>query len=185
MTQTPMRCPLDFTPPTARKPLFLYLLAWTLLLFAVFQALNAPLRTPAAPAGIVTFELARTPANAQAILDSWSHCSTWTLAAFGLGFDYLFMPSYAVTLALGVLVAAGRHPGWFARLGAWMGWAAFAAAILDALENLALFQIMLLSGAEVWPGMAFWCATIKFALLLAGILYGLTGWLWPKGKPAG
>ena len=53
-----MRHPLDFLPSDKRKPLFLSLLALTLILFAVFRALDAPLRTPAAPNGIVSYELA-------------------------------------------------------------------------------------------------------------------------------
>ena len=46
------------------------MLAWTLVLFAVFQVLNTPLITSAAPAGIVSHQFAWTPEKAQTILSS-------------------------------------------------------------------------------------------------------------------
>jgi hypothetical protein len=174
-----MRNPLEFIPDKVRKPLFWVLLAWTLILFAIFQPLDTPLRNPAAPVGIVSYELARTPANAQAMIASWD-ARAQLFAAFGLGFDFLFMPSYAFTLALACLLAAGRHPGWFAKLGAWLGWGAFAAAIFDSVENIGLWNSLLGHSQSAWPAVSFWCACFKFGLLILGILYGLAGWLWPK-----
>lgn len=176
-----MKHPLDFIPDKTRKPLFWAFLAGTVILFAVFRPLGAPLTTSAAPSGIVSFELARTPVNAQAMLDSWD-ARAQLFAAFGLGFDYLFMPVYALALALGALLAAGRHPGAFARLGAWIGWGALLAALLDAVENVGLWNALLGNVNSAWPEISFWCASFKFGLILLGILYGLIGWLWPKKK---
>jgi len=188
-----MKQPLDFLPNATRKPLFLALLIWSLVLFAVMQVLNAPLKTSAAPAGIVSFELAGTVEKARLILSSWDEHYNPILgysvveffipplyAAFGLGFDYLFMPSYALAIALGVLLAAGRHRGWFASFGAWLGWGALVAALCDAVENIALFKLLLNNLVYPWPQAAAVSATIKFALILLGILYALIGWIWPK-----
>jgi hypothetical protein len=171
--------PLAFIPDKTRKPLFWALLVLTLSLFAIFRPLGAPLTTSAAPAGIVSFELARTPASAQAMMDSWE-ARARLFAAFGLGFDYLFMPAYAFAIALGALLAAGRHPGMFAKLGAWIGWGAFAAALFDAVENIGLWNSLLGPVGATWPLVSYWCAAAKFGLILLGILYGLAGWLWPK-----
>ena len=173
--------PLAAIPSDKRKPLFLSLLALTLLLFAVFRVLDTPLRTAAAPNGIVSYELAGTPAAAQSILDSWDERAR-LFAAFGLGLDYLFMPSYALALSLGILLTAGRHAGAFAKLGAWMGWGALAAALFDAVENFSLWQFLLGDFQALWPRLASICATVKFALLLLGLAYALIGWLWPKRK---
>ena len=178
-----MRNPLEAIPNPTRKALFIALLIWTLVLFAAFQPLSAPLQTPPAPAGIVSFELAGTVEKAGAMIDSWD-ASARLYAAFGLGFDFLFMPSYALTLALGILLAAGRHPDPFARAGAWLGWGALAAAVFDAVENIALFASLLGPVTAPWPQVAGWCATVKFTLLLLGIFYGLAGWLWPKARGA-
>jgi hypothetical protein len=173
--------PLDFIPNASRKPLFIALLLWTLILFAIFQPLSAPLTTPAAPSGIVSFELARTPENAQALVTSWDGRAK-LFAAFGLGFDYLFMPSYAFAIALACLLAAGRHPGAFAKIGTWLGWGAFLAAIFDAVENIGLWNSLLGPVGATWPQVSYWCATFKFALILLGILYGLVGWVWPRKR---
>ncbi len=173
--------PLNFIPDKTRKTIFIALLIWTFILMAISQAINAPLRTPAAPASIVSFELARTPERAQAIMDSWD-ATVREFAALGLGFDYLFMPSYAIAIALGILLAAGRHPGAFAEIGAWLGWGVFAAAIFDALENIGLWYVLLGAANSAWPLLSYWCALFKFGLILLGIAYALAGWVWPRHK---
>jgi hypothetical protein len=176
-----MQHPLTFIPSDKRKSIFVSLLALTLILFAVFRVLDAPLRTPAAPNGIVSFELAGTPAAAQAMIASWD-ARAQLFAAFGLGLDYLFMPAYALTLSLGILLAAGRHAGAFAKVGAWLGWGALIAPLFDAVENFALWQVLLGDFQALWPRLAAICATVKFILLLLGLAYALIGWLWPKQK---
>jgi len=193
-----MKHPLESIPSTSRKPLFFAFLAGTLILFAIFRVLDAPLQTSAAPNGIVSFELAGTSFQTQAILDSWQEIAymassvagepvpgmvsrVYAFAAFGLGIDYLFMPVYATALALGILLAAGRHDGWFASFGAWLGWGAYAAALFDAVENFALVRMLLMN--QVWspyPQMAALSATIKFSLLALGLVFALVGWLWPR-----
>jgi hypothetical protein len=144
-------------------------------LFAIFQVLNTPLLNPVAPAGIVSHQLAWTTEKAQSILSSWEG-RTILFAAFGLGFDFLFMPSYALTIALGSLLVAGRHSGWFSRLGIWAAYGAFAAAVFDGLENIGQAQ-QLLNGAITSPLTHFIgvCAVLKFSLIVFGILYGLVG----------
>ena len=176
-----MRHPLDFIPDRTRKPLFWALLGLTLILFAIFRPLGAPLTTSAAPSGIVSFELARTPENAQAMVASWD-ARAQLFAAFGLGFDYLFMPSYAFAIALACLLAAGRHAGAFAKISAWLGWGAFLAAIFDSVENIGLWNSLLGPVGATWPQVSYWCAMFKFALILLGILYGLVGWVWPRER---
>jgi len=175
-----MKHPLTFISNRIRKPVFLALLAWTLFLFAVLQVLNSPLITSAAPAGIVSHQFAWSPEKAQSILSSWKGRAS-LLAAFGLGLDFLFMPSYALTVALGALLAAGRHSGWLARLGTWAAYGVFTAAIFDAFENIGQAG-QLLNGVITAPVTLFVsvCASIKFTLLLLGILYGLVGWVLPK-----
>ena len=197
-----MKHPLENIPSTSHKPLFFAFLAGTLILFAVFRVLDTPLRTSAAPAGIVSFELAGTPFQAQAIIDSWNEMAylvssvpgepvpglvgrAYAFAAFGLGIDYLFMPVYATALALGILLAAGRHGGWFWTFGAWLGWGAYLAALFDAVENYALARMLLVN--QVWspyPEIAAFSASVKFFLLSLGLVYALMGWIWPKGKEA-
>jgi len=175
----PIRHPLVMVPEQARKPVFFGLLVLTAILFAVFRALNVPLVTPAAPGGIVTFEMAGNIKKSAEILLTWDENAD-LFAAFGLGLDYLFMSAYALTLSLGALLAAGKHAGWFETLGAVAGWGALIAALFDAVENFALWQILTGALVKPWPELAAFCAGVKFGLLLLVILVVMLGWLLPK-----
>jgi len=192
-----MRHPLEFVSSPYRKRLFFAFLFLTIILFAIFRVLDQPLQTSAAPKGIVSFELAGSPLQAQAITEEWKRSSLllsavagqadpeivnipYAFASFGLGIDYLFMPLYALALAFGTLLAAKKHSGWFKSLGAVAGYGAFAAALLDAVENYALFQVLLGRVYSPYPEIAFYCASLKFGLLIFGLLYALAGWLLPK-----
>ena len=192
-----MRHPLENIPDPYRRRLFFTFLLLTLSLFAVLRVLDRPLQTPAAPNGIVSFELAGSPLRAQEITGEWKRIPLlvsavagqanpdivnipYAFAAFGLGIDYLFMPLYALALGLGTLLAAGRHGGWFRSLGAVAGYGAFAAALFDAVENYALFLILLNRLYSPYPEIAYYCASIKFSLLIFGLLYSVAGWLLPK-----
>lgn len=174
--------PLAFIPNNNRKRIFFIFLAATLLVMAVFRfVLDPPLQTEAAPQGIVSFELAGSQAKADEIILSWD-TTAQLYAAFGLGFDFLFMPIYATAIALGVLLAAGRHPGWFTSLGAWVGWGTFAAALFDSAENICLFNLLLGNSGANYASMAAIYATLKFGLILLGTGYALIGWVWPKAN---
>lgn len=176
-----MRHPLEAIPRESRKRCFVTFLFLTLILFAIFRVLDKPLRTDYAPNGIVSFELAGSPQNAAHMVLTWSEQALLNVS-FGLGIDYLFMPVYAIALALGTSLAAGRHGGWLKSLGALAGYGALAAPLFDAVENFALFQI--LSGAfnSSYPMLAAVCATIKFLLLVFGLVYAILGGLIPKSS---
>lgn len=178
-----MRHPLEFVPQEARKPLFFTLLILTLSLFAVFRVLDTPLQTDYAPSGIVSFELAGSPQNAAHIVLTWSEQAMLN-AAFGLGIDYLFMPVYAFALGFGTLLAAGRHGGWLRSLGAVAGYGAFAAALFDAVENYALFQVLLGAFDSSYPMLAAVSATVKFGLLAFGLLVAIVGGVIPRSVKA-
>ena len=167
-----MRHPLEFVHHSSRKAFFFTFLLLTLILFAVFRVLDAPLQTEYAPNGIVSFELAGSPQNAAHIVLTWSEGAVLN-AAFGLGIDYLFMPLYAFALGFGTLLAAGRHSGWLRSLGAAAGYGAFAAPLFDAVENYALFQVLLGAFDSSYPALAAACAAIKFGLIAFGLIYAI------------
>jgi len=171
--------PLSSLPLHLRKTLFFLFIALTAAGFAIFQGLDLPMRTPAAPFGTVSFELAGDVEKAGAMVASWDAGARLN-AAFGLGFDFLFMPVYATALSLGVLLAQNRRRGVWPMLGKALGWGAFAATGFDAVENIALFAILGGHVTAPLPQIAFWCASIKFALILLGLFYGLAGWLFPQ-----
>ncbi len=169
-----MKHPLENLPLSSRKPLFWPFLIGTVILLIVFIFMDAPLQ----PYSIVAFEFAGNTKNTADILLTWDEHAD-LFAAFGL--DYLFMPVYATALALSILLAAGKHRGWFEILGTWLGWGAFAAALFDAVENYALARMLLMDEIRSsFPEMAALCAAIKFGLLGLGLIYALAGWLWSE-----
>jgi hypothetical protein len=81
------------------------------------------------------------------------------------------------------LMTYERHTGWFSRLGIWLGWGAYLAAVLDSIENIALWNLLSSDTSHLWPILAFWCASFKFTFILSGLVYGMIGWVYPSKKP--
>ena len=169
-----MKHPLEFIPLNLRKPLFYVFFAMTIAIFGIFNILDQPLRTNSAPNGIVSFELAREVESAQSIVASWD-VSARLFAALGLGFDYLFMPTYALALSLGLLIAVGNKINRYAIFAGWMGWGVFVAALFDAMENYMLWRVLTGDIISPYPEIAAICATIKFILLILGLVTALSG----------
>ena len=156
-----MRHPFEALGADKRKPIFLSLTALTLVVMGVLNATGGPLKTPAAPQGIVSFELAGDGPSAQAILDCWD-CQARAHAGFGLACVWVacVLPSrYRPLAAVGLTLAWGQ----------WL------AALLDVVENVALLVILLDSPVAPWPQVALWCAVPKFALVFLGLGYVALG----------
>ena len=169
-----MKHPLEFLPEKLRMPLLVFFFAAALAIALVFRFFDVP-------GGIVAYEMAGNVKNAADLLKTWDEAARLK-AAFGLGFDYLFMPVYALGISLWTLLAAGRHTGWLKSLGSVAGWGAFVAASFDAVENAALWQILSRGAADPWPMIAAVCASVKFFFFFAGILVALGECLLPKRK---
>jgi hypothetical protein len=201
-----MSHPLTAIAMEKRWPLFVLLLISTLVVMAVLQATGAPLRTEAAPQGIISFELTGTVADAREIIDSWD-ASARAHAGFNLGFDYVLLVFYSTTIAyacawIASVCNAAAHntvrnnasaslsrtgtPG--AKLktlvaaGLLLAWGQWLAALLDAVENAALLVNLLDAPVAPWPQVAQWCAAIKFGLVLLGLAYTLLGAIWAAAK---
>jgi hypothetical protein len=162
------------TGASLSRTLWYLSLAASIAILVLFTPLSAPLQTEAAPSGMISFELARTAQQAAEILRSWSP-EARLYAAFSLGLDYLFMVSYAAAIGLACWFVATRLAGRAAALGRALAWSQLPAALLDGVENVALWQ-QLVHGAAGGPASLAWlAATIKFALVGAGLLYALVG----------
>ena len=165
--------PFDRFSNSARKRSLVIALVLSLVLLIALRVLDVPLRTAVAPRGIVSFELAKDVATSRQILDSWN-AQAKTHAALSLGLDYLFLIAYALFISLACVQVGkalqNRSP-WLARLGGILAWAQFLAAILDAVENVALISLMLNSERLWLPVVARGCAIIKFTIVGAGFIY--------------
>ena len=106
-----MKHPFMEIPARSARRIFLSLLLVTpSAVMVILNLVSAPLTTPAAPLGIISYELAGSIEKAQSILDSWN-ASAQLHAAFALGFDYVFMLAYSTTIGLACVMASGvRSP---------------------------------------------------------------------------
>lgn len=172
-----MNHPLQKIPENRVRVVFIVLLVATLLIMVIMNMVGAPLKTQAAPSGIISYELAGSATKSQIILDSWDE-SARQYAAFSLGMDYLFMLFYSTTIALGCVwsgrVLASRAIS-LSVVGAPLAWGQWAAAVFDAVENIGLTLILFGADGQTWAPVARWCAIIKFGLIFLGITYSFLG----------
>lgn len=153
------------------------LIPLTLFLMAVLNVLDAPLKTDAAPFGIVSFEFVKDISTAERILGSWAQAAQ-IHADLSLGLDYLFLVVYSTTIALGCVRVAGvfqRRLRLPSSVGLGLAWGQWVAAALDAAENCALIMMLLGAREGWWPATAWWCAAAKFAIVASGLAYILIG----------
>ncbi len=143
------------------------------VLLTAMVRLDQPLRTAAAPRGIVSFELAGDPAAVQAILASWGPEGR-RQALLSLRLDYPFLIVYALVLWMLCRLVASAWPDRYRRTrrtGSIVGNAQWAAALLDAIENGMLQMILAGSLATFPPLVARWCALVKFTLIACAWVY--------------
>ena len=172
-----MKYPFENQKPAIQKMSFIFFLIMTILIMVIMNVIGSSLKTPSAPSGIVSFELAYSPARAQEIINSWSPDSQLR-AAFIQGLDFLFPLVYSVALGIGCLLTAnalrmGGKP--LAGLGVPLAWGLALAALFDYIENIALIATLFGRLQSPLPEIASVCAVIKFSLILIAIVYILYG----------
>jgi len=172
-----LRHPFEWLSNTAQKRAFIAFLIFTFVVMMGLQVLDGPLKTKAAPLGIISFELAGAQGQAREIVESWGPRGR-VYAGINLGLDYLFLVAYGICFGLGCAMVAqsltGRTEILFS-VGVFLSWGQIAAALLDSVENFALIRVLLGSGQELWPVVALWCAIPKFIAVTLGLIYILGG----------
>lgn len=165
-----MKHPLLQVPRRRRLFLFLLFLALTLLVMMALNVTGRTLVNDSAPSGIVSYEFAGDQATAEEIINSWDETAR-VYAGFNLGLDYLYLFLYSTTIAMALLwLTDGFETRWLANLAQILAWGLWLAALLDACENYALFTMLVNGPSATWPQVAWWCAAVKFSLVIAGLL---------------
>lgn len=123
-------------------------------------------------------QFARSEVRALKLLDKWSDADKRAVR-LNLALDFLFVVIYVAGLTVACALAANaldaaRWPGGVGMGGVFVR-AIIIAGLLDAVENVA--QLLMLAGqkAQPWPALASVCASIKFVLATATVLYALYG----------
>lgn len=171
------RHPFQWLDESRWRHAFIVLTILTLSLSYALTSSGRPLKTAAAPNGIVSFELAGNLTNAVAMIDSWDEPAR-VAAGLNLGLDYLYLIAYPLAIGLGCLLVARRfRPSGIASMaGVLLSWTLPVAGVLDAIENYALIHLLTGSRDELFPAVAYWCAAPKFAIVIAGLAYVLLGY---------
>lgn len=127
---------------------------------------------------ILDLELMRTSANAVEYVarlgpDGVDAAKT----AIYLDFPLLVLYAVALSASCAVLAARAAERGrtTLASAGRTIAWAAPVAAALDAIENVALLQVLSDRVDQPWPGIAFGFASVKFALIAVVVVYLVVG----------
>ena len=166
--------PFETIVPERRFQLFVRLLVPTFICMWLLAWSGESLRTLSTQRGVLDYEFAGTPLVVAAILDLWK--DSFYALQFNLWFDYVFMVFYASTIAMGVFMARNilnRRDWPLGILARPLAWGQFAAAGLDAIENLGLIAFTFSTASHAYAPIVWWCAAIKFALVGAGIFYVL------------
>jgi hypothetical protein len=169
--------PFEWLPEASQRRVFFVSALLAVFVMVILQVLGRPLITEAAPAGIVSFELAGNILTADRMLESWGDAGR-VYAGLNLGLDYLFLVTYAVAVGLGCVLVArslSHRSRFFTAAGILLAWAQFGAALLDALENYALIRVLLGSQRKLWSLLAQWWALLKFLLVALGLVYVVFG----------
>jgi hypothetical protein len=127
--------------------------------------------------GIVGLEVAGSVEAAEEVMAVWEDRDV-IHAAFGTGLDYVFLFAYGNAVALACIW--GRRVfrrSFLVALGAVLAWGAWVAAALDAVENIALLDMIRGPVESPSPQVAAACAYPKFVLIYAGVFYAVAALL--------
>ena len=146
----------------------------TLLVMITLAWMARPLG--AAGASIIDFELAGTLSKAQTIMAGWGEANK-QVARQQTYVDFVYLVLYPLTIALGCGLAARQFSAgsWLVTVGLYVAWAQLVAGLLDAIEDVALLQLLQGSQNPSLPLLARWCALPKFAIVILGLIYVLIG----------
>jgi len=165
---------------------------WTTLLavvaFAILAVTDSKLKA-ATGFGTVDLQSAQSAMDFKRIFAAWIARPHAAAAGFGLGFDYLFMPLYAMSFYFSAILAREAYApkrGLARRAIDYLGFVPLLGALADAAEN-ALEYSMLSGGADDGAAYAAFIATnvkmtcfyVGLAFLVAGIA-GVIKLRWPK-----
>ena len=151
----------------------------TIIIFFVLRYFGHPLITNNAPGGIISFELAKDINQSIAIISSWD-LNAKVNAGISLGIDFLFLAVYAIFFATACYLIAIKYlnkNNWIYKIGILLAKLQFVAALFDTIENIALIKLLLGSNNSIFSMIAYYFASIKFAIIAIGIIYIIIGLL--------
>lgn len=125
---------------------------------------------PFTPPNIIEFELARTVDNALRIIAAWGEDGV-DKARMSIYLDFAFLILYSWAISLGCRVASiFSKQQVLISVGSFLAKAIWIAALCDFIENVAMLKT-LQHVDELFLGIAFWTALIKFVWVIASLVF--------------
>jgi len=124
--------------------------------------------------GILDYEFAWTSGQVELIFSAWGAEGKQQIA-FGIYMDFLYIIAYGALIFGCLLIATRELDGKFQTIGLYMTLTPVIAGICDVIENVNLL-LMIADGnfiTSMSPFIAALCATIKFTIIFACILFFL------------
>ncbi len=175
--RTSMVDPFAWISPQRRSRFLLISFTVTVLFSVAMSVISMPLSTAAAPYGMVSLEFARNALAAEAILQSWSP-DLIPRAILVTALDFLFILAYITAFGLACSWVADRlqpYSRFWSNLGLVSRSGIIAAGVLDAVENVALLQVLFGNVSPFWIRISFLSASIKFVLISIALIYMIFG----------
>jgi uncharacterized membrane protein len=161
-----MTTPLDLVPPSAVRPIFITLIAGTLILMGVMRFVYGT------QPRVTALQTARTAKNATDIICTWTKSGVLHKARMNMYWDYLFIPFYSTLAAMTCFAIARNRVGGWSEAAIVLGWCSWLAAACDLSEDLALEFVWRQPGPFA-TGIATACSYTKSGLLIAVILFAI------------
>ncbi|MDT5269836.1 MAG: hypothetical protein QOH49_2022 [Acidobacteriota bacterium] len=169
--------PLDALPQG--WPMWTFFITW-LVLFLITGTLATPdLEAPGVThRRIVALERPADADAARGLIAEWERAGKLGEIRRCIRGDNIFVIVYSTLTALGCVMAARAffNPGstgyGVALLVAWLPWVA---GVLDYVENYAMYRMLGGFAGETLPSLSWWCATVKFAIILTLGVWGVVG----------
>ncbi len=153
--------------------LLLFLFIGLLLVMSALKDFDNTLKNDTCPNGIISFELAKDLNISKSIINSWNTTAKIN-AALSLGIDFLFLILYSGFIGLAIYILNKKlwqQQKFVYQTGKLFIVLIFTAAFLDAIENIALIQLLKSHLEQSWTSIAFYTATVKFILVGVSSLY--------------
>lgn len=157
-----------------KKNLLYFTLIGTVLAYFVLFFVDIKLQSGEINFGIVSFELAGNINSSDEIVNYWADNNNLSLAAFSIGFDYLFILFYvSFTFIWTSILSDGFYNKTAKYVANFIMLITVLAGILDMIENYSLMQVLGGSQDNIWPLISNYFASFKFIFLFIALLYNL------------
>lgn len=161
--------------------LWLWVTLLAIAALAVLAVLDGRLRA-ATGFGTTDLQSAHTAYEFKRVFAAWIDREHAAAAGFLLGFDYLFMPLYAIAFYFSAMLlreAFTPNKGALRRLVDYLGYVPFVGAIADATENALEFAMLTGGASDGFAAAAYTATSVKWVCaavgmaLLAGAIIGV------------